>query len=167
MVDTPYSPADDIHTRPTAARDLVNIICGDYIGRGMSRWVYAFKPDSQFVIKYEPCGDDFQNVLEWRVWETVKNTPMKKWFAPCLSLSGNGLWLVQRRVTKPAHEKYPDKIPAWFGDTKYANFGMLDGRIVACDYGMPSLSRLMARQARLTKAKWWDDDKNTNPPNEG
>lgn len=154
-----YHVVDEIDSSPTAARDLTMLFIGQLIGSGQNRNVYNCVQDPTCVIKHEPDGDEFQNVLEWRIWEAVKAyKEMAKWFAPCVALSGNGQFLIQKKITVLPRAKYPKKLPDWFGDTKYVNFGTYAGRFVACDYGYPSLCRLMWAQRRLTKAKWWSKD---------
>lgn len=149
-------PCEIMHERFVDSRDLAHLFIGGLISYGMNRHVYKVERDPTIVIKYEPGGDEFQNVMEWRVWQACSNfSKLSKWLAPCVALSPNGVWLIQKRITIIPPEKYPKKVPAWMGDCKYANFGMLDGEFVACDYGMPSFSRLMSRQAKLEPASWW------------
>lgn len=147
-------PYKTIDRAPTSARDLCHLMVGDWLGSGQNRDVYEVPINASFIIKHEPRGRDFQNQAEWRIWESVKGTTLEKWFAPCWSISPNGHWLVQRRVEFPERDKYPKKLPDFFGDTKYNNFGLFEKRWVACDYGFPSYDWLFSRHLRLMKTKW-------------
>lgn len=149
-------PYKKIHNNPVGARDLCHLVVGDWLGRGQNREVYQLNLNDDYVIKHEARGRDFQNQAEWRVWEAVKHTDLEKWFAPCHSISLNGHWLVQRKVEFPDRSKYPAKLPDFFGDTKYNNFGLYEGRWVACDYGYPSYDWFFSRHTRLVKTKWKD-----------
>lgn len=147
-------PSKDLHKNMSATRDLGHIIVGNGLGAGQNRSVWALEFCPDLVIKYENSGDDFQNVMEWRVWNCVKDTPLSKWFAPCVALSPNGIWLVQKKITFPAADKYPKTMPDFFPDTQYVNYGLFEGRWVACDYGTPSFAWLLSRHIRLSKVKW-------------
>ena len=148
--------AKQIHDLPTSARDLCHLFLGERIGSGMSRTVYAHGADPSLVVKHESGGGSFQNVLEWTVWEAVKDSPMARWFAPCVSISPNGLFLVQKRATFPPRDEYPEKVPAFFTDLKYGNFGRIDGQFVCVDYGTFNLVR-NSFTAAFRKARWWSE----------
>lgn len=143
---------------PTACRDLLKLFIGAPLGNGISRHVapltLPFKTEKKYVIKFEGSGDMFQNAMEWRVWKAVEDTKLDKWFAPCLAISTNGLWLIQERVTFPAKKNYPKTLPDFFGDTQYANYGKIGNRWVACDYGHPSISRMMHFRQRPARVVW-------------
>lgn len=151
-------PCETLHDHPAGVSDLAHIMLGAPLGYGISRNVYALERDQTCVIKYEPSGDEFQNQAEWRIWQAVKNTDLAKWFAPCIAISPNGLWLIQRRLTFPPRDQYPAKLPHFFPDTKYLNFGKLGKQWCACDYGTPAYGWLMHRSERLVSAKWWGED---------
>lgn len=146
--------ADKIHELPTTARDLTHLFLGEVLGSGMSRTVYAHAQDPSLVIKVE-YGDRFQNVLEWEVWQGIKDSPMAKWYAPCVDISPNGIVLIQKRVQMIPREQYPKEIPAFFTDTKYQNFGMLGKQFVCFDYGTMNIIRNCFTK-RMQKADWWD-----------
>lgn len=112
-------------------RECANFLLDTIVGYGTHRTVYgsALLPDC--VLKFE-LGDRFANVIEWEVWNAVKETEFSRWFAPCVSISPNGLILAQKKTEKAY--TYPTEIPAFFTDIKGENFGMLDGRFVCHDY---------------------------------
>lgn len=155
MMAHPYEVIDD---HKTSSRDLAHLFIGKQLGYGMSRHVYEMEHSPSYVIKWEAEGKDFQNALEWRVWQAVKDFPKyARWFAPCLDISPNGVWLIQEKVKLIPKNKYPKKLPDYLGDTKYMNFGLLAGKVVACDYGTPSFARLFSFNSKMTKTEWWGD----------
>lgn len=131
-------------------------LCGSFLGSGAYRDVYIFKPDDRFVIKIERdiSRGNFANVCEWRNYINNKDwVSFCKWLAPCEAITPDGRILLQWRVQREIDDipvKYPAKIPSLFTDTKRANFGMLNGRLVCCDY-----SFLVSCDFKMKKAKWW------------
>lgn len=138
----------------SAFRDAFNLLCDDKIGYGASREVYSSRVLPDCVIKVETGIGKFQNILEWETWDRVSQTEFAKWFAPCEWISPNGVILIMKK-TLPAH-KYPDKIPAFFTDTKRTNFGVYKGNFVCHDYGMHLLME-NGMTKRMRKADWWDE----------
>ena len=123
---------------PTIGLEIIDFICGDFLGSGIHREVYDYNLDPKYVVKIdisEECGD---NSIEWRIWNNVMHTTdgTKNWFAPCSWISTNGRIMLQRK-TKPLYDKFkniPEKIPAYFTDIKPDNFGWIGNQIVAHDY---------------------------------
>lgn len=146
---------DNLDTFPTtASRDLMYLFVGERIGCGMSRVVYECSQDKDCVIKHEEKIGHFQNVIEWEIWNMVVGTELEKWFAPCISISHNGLFLIQKKIGPIAFNKYPEKVPAFFGDMKYKNFGMYNKHFVVCDYGNYMGREIFTK--RMIKARWGD-----------
>lgn len=143
--------------------DAFNLLCNDKIGSGIARVVYdsVLLPDC--VIKVEQAPHSFQNIIEWQVWQHVSETEHSKWFAQCRHISPCGRILVMEK-TRPALE-FPEKIPAYFTDTKRENFGvsMLPDpksgkpsmRFVCHDYGC-HLFHEFGMTKRMKNAEWWD-----------
>jgi hypothetical protein len=136
-------------------KELFEFMCGDLIGYGIHRVVFEFKPDPTCVIKFENNPGRFANVREWEMWRDLQMTPMKKWLAPCISISENGIWMVQKR-TKPIPEKYklPGKVPRWMTDIKAQNFGLYKGQLVCHDYAN-HLCVNHAISTAMKKAEWF------------
>lgn len=135
--------------------DLWGLIAGRKLGQGQYREVYEYLPDLDYVIKVEMGSRCFSNALEWHMWDDMKGLDhVRKWLAPCHSISPNGIYLLQRRTTRP--KEYPDQVPCWMVDTKRANFGVLStGQFVAHDYaGM--MTNEYGASKRMVKAKWWE-----------
>jgi hypothetical protein len=124
---------------------ILHFFIGKRIGKGAYRHVYRMNnQDSHAVIKVEYCGSEFCNITEWKVWNAVKDTPLEPWFAPCINIDLMGVALIQQR-TKPFEsekefhtyvEKHCDgKLPSFFDDIHYGNFGIYEDRLVCHDYG--------------------------------
>jgi len=144
--------------------NLAAYLFGDELGRGTSRVVYVDRLDPDYVFKCSTYGDPIQNVLEFKMFEAVhwdataegdkRAEVAREWLAPVNYLSNDGLLLRQRRTTPIAADQLPAKVPAFLADLKRANFGMLDGRVVAHDYGyMPGGGFSVA----MKRADWRHD----------
>ena len=132
--------------------DFIDLICGDLIGEGSTRKTFECFINHSYVIKIEKSGCS-QNVREYQNWSDYQYTDgVSEWLAPCHSLSRNGRVLIQRRCEPIAKSQLPEKLPKFLTDLKVENFGMLDGRIVCCDYSF------LVTTAELTqrKVKWND-----------
>lgn len=129
--------------------DAFNLLCGAKLGEGIHRRVFLCKIDPSLVVKveYETSFWTGSNAAEWRNWEDCQYTPaLKRWLAPCVAISPNSRVLLQKRTTNiPAHMT-PTKLPRFLTDTKWENFGMLNGKIVAHDY--PTLIMTSSTQLR-------------------
>lgn len=127
------------------------------LGIGVYRKVGLFKPDGSLVIKIA-LEDPSKNYIEWEIWNNIcQCKDLARWFAPCVSISTCGMFLLQKRVeTKPKTE-YPKLIPEFFTDTKYSNFGWLDGKFVCCDYsGFGQIFMDKKPNLKMVKADWWE-----------
>lgn len=141
-------------------KELKSLFLGKKIGEGMSRKVYQYTDPltgsfDRAVVKYEGRFVDghFQNVAEWEIWTWVRGTPMQKWFAPCYAISPCGLYLVQARVDPLRSKEWPKRLPSFLTDLKPENFGMFEGRVVACDYGT-GVSAIRSSGARMVPCNW-------------
>lgn len=143
-------------SRRTQYEDLKSLLLGKVLGEGIHRKTYVYKPNPKLVMKVADSYPNI-NVLEDEVWMMVKDTSVAKWFAPCINISDCGIYLLQERVEHRPKSDYPELIPSFFGDTKYKNFGWIDGRFVCCDYaGFISTSMTHKWSGRLKKADWWE-----------
>lgn len=60
-------------------------------------------------------------------------------------------------MEKLPKEQYPKLIPSFFGDTKYANFGWLNGHFVCVDYASFMYTSMSHKwNGKLKKANWWE-----------
>lgn len=132
-------------------------LCGKRINSGLYRDVYELKDNPLYVVKIEhspgKCG--FANASEWVNYIQHKDWKgFGEYLVPCEAISETGQWMIQRRIKHRESEEYPKKIPSFFTDTKYTNFGWIGDRFVCCDY--PHL--IMGIPLRMKLAKWWDVD---------
>jgi len=79
---------------------------------------------------------------------------LKKWFAPIMSYSKDGKYIMQQRADLSRKKEYPRKIPAFFSDLKYSNFGWIDDQLVCIDYGCVNIVYNMTE--RMKKIEWKD-----------
>jgi len=119
--------------------DLLTLLLGERLGEGVSRAVYrhACWPD-QYVVKVsklqQDWGHDFQNIAEWELWHAAGES-LRLWLAPCVHLSRLGTAMVQVYCEPCPTHLIPKKAPAILEDMHGGNWGVLNGRPVALDYG--------------------------------
>ena len=115
--------------------EAFNLLCGELLGEGAFRKVFACTIDPALVVKVETRTGSFHNVQEWRTWDECQF--WKKgaaWLAPCVSISPYGTVLLQKRVEPLRKAELPEKMPAFMRDVKAENFGLYEGRVVCSDY---------------------------------
>lgn len=118
--------------------EFIDLFCGDKLGAGIHRTVFAHRMDPKLVIKVETSAHTFANIHEWQVWDEIGNDPKNRvWFAPCRWISHSGSVLIQDRTTPI--KKLPAELPNFLTDIKLSNYGRLRGKIVAHDYGYTRL----------------------------
>ena len=122
-------------------QSLKDILIGGKIGSGCYRDVYQCKLDYSLIVKVEKSGGEFHNIKEWNIWEEVKYSPLKKWFAPCISISDDGTILIQKKIELGRKKDYPKKVPSFFTDIQTHNFGFIGKQLVCCDYGSTIITR--------------------------
>lgn len=136
-----------------AHEEAFNLLCGDLIGEGMCRKVFACLLDPTLVVKVEkdPRGM-FQNAHEWRTWQECSRwTKGAQWLAPCVSISTHGLVLIQKRVEAIPVSQLPKKLPHFVNrDIKPSHFGLFEGRVVCCDYALQD----SILPLKMTAADW-------------
>lgn len=136
--------------------DFLHLACGEWLGGGVGRGVYECRFNPGVVFKIELPSQSFQNVAEWEAWSELKylKLAIRKWFAPCLSISPCGIVMAQARTT-PLVGELPKRLPEFFTDVKRSNFGMYHGQVVAHDYG---LSNMLSHglTSKLQTAEWSD-----------
>jgi hypothetical protein len=143
--------------------DAYTLLCGEQIGAGMSRIVFACPLNDNWVVKLETndtAEPVWQNVREYTVWKYVQaHWPcLEKWFAPIHTISGSGHWMIQHRTQPVGVEelkKRVPRVPAFFCDLKDANWGRIGKRYVCHDYGTASVMDGIGLTAKLRKANWW------------
>lgn len=137
----------------TVNRDFFHLITGAILGAGEFRIVYEHRHRDDLVLKFEPNSQSFQNIAEWDFWNDNKNNKrVARWLAPCEFISPCGIILAMKKTAKPELSDYPNTVPEFLTDLKRRNFGMLDGKLVAHDYGLYNVNTPTKRK----KASWWD-----------
>jgi hypothetical protein len=147
-----------IDSHPWLGAQLWHMIVGKAIcnGTGASRSVYEVAGQPHLVLKVESAAKSFCNNLEWELWKEVKGTAYAKWFAPCHHISDNGALLVMSRTQPLAYDAYPRRMPVFFDDFKRENYGLLDGRVVAHDYGLLFSLLRHGLSRRMKAVDWWN-----------
>lgn len=139
----------------TISRDFFCMIAGEVLGTGAFRVVYEHCHRDDLVLKVEPDAQSFQNIVEWEFWNDNRNhKKIAQWLAPCEFISPCGTILAMKRTAEPHHTDYPKKMPYFITDLKRKNFGMLNGKLVAHDYGLYRVTPSTKRE----KADWWGDE---------
>lgn len=136
---------------PSVQSEMEDLFLGKKIGEGIGRKVYEYALNPEWVVKITESSRDFQNVMEWETWRYAVGRRAEKWLAPCHHISFSGSVLIQSRTTPL--KKLPARLPDFFTDLKAENFGMLDGRVVAHDYGFSRLlpDGLVTRKMQTVK----------------
>lgn len=139
---------------PTLHKEAFHLLVGNHIGGGAYRQVFHSRIDPLTVVKIEADSGSFANVHEWEVWDQMQYGPLKKWFAPCLSISPCGAVMIQAATTPASKRDLPKKVPGFLTDLKSENWGWikdkLGERIVCHDYG----NILIGQSSKLKKADW-------------
>ena len=152
-----------------AFEEAFNLLCGESIGRGMSREVFECALLPEFVVKVETDPHRFQNVLEWETWQRVSSLPASRWFAACKWISPNGRVLIQERTRPARPHELPKRMPIWFTDFKPANFGIVEARmkggrelkrgapfLVCHDYGVAHIVETAVTCRATQVAAWYE-----------
>lgn len=126
---------------------------GAFIGEGAHRRVFTLAQNDDLVIKVEQHQHDFHNIREWHNWHEIQGTGLEKWFAPCVAISSNGRFLLQKRTVPVSIRELPKKVPACLTDKKTPNFGLLDKRVVCHDYAF----MIFSFSGRLIKPNYWEE----------
>lgn len=118
--------------------DAFNLLCGEKLGAGIHREVFACTLRPDLVVKVETADNRwFANVMEMKFWNDHEcYKPVAQWLAPCAALSPDGRVLLQWRCDPvPQSYRWP-KLPQFLTDLKADNFGLYRGRLVCVDYAM-------------------------------
>ena len=133
--------------------DLFRLLCGELIGEGQFRKVFACNIMPDCVVKID-TRSNWSNVGEMEMWDELRGSPLARWLAPVEWLSAGGIWLIQKRTQPIKAEQLPRRIPDIFADLKPENWGLLKGRPVCHDYGNHNAYTVAKRRARLRAVRW-------------
>jgi hypothetical protein len=125
--------------------------CTDLVGEGRRRRVYVHPDNPDLVVKIAKTDlgktwagprnkgrpkrreANYSNPGEWAVWNRVKGTDLERWFVPCVSISADGLELVQHRAE--IDKGIPQGLPEWlYADASWHGFGIWNGSPRLVDY---------------------------------
>ncbi len=144
---------DSGHMDELESKDFWKLIAGAMLGSGVYRRTFECSLDPTLVIKVEQNEGCFANVREWQHWQDWQHClSVADWLAPCVNISPNGKFLLQRKTTPLKMDKLPAKLPAFLTDRKTANYGYLGKRLVCHDYA----GLIVTVKENLTKARWTD-----------
>ena len=121
-------PTDQLHF------ELGSLVLGELLGEGVNRRVYRCAINPAYVIKVSDRNYCWQNINEWETWWYASKL-MARWLAPCVAISPSGSYLVQKYAEPVRRDELPKKLPRFLIDQKQENFGIIDGQLVARDYG--------------------------------
>lgn len=114
---------------------------GKYIGSGKCRKVYHHPTLKDAVIKVakkdKSGGLNHQNKSEWEVWNLIKDTKYKKYFCPCIEMTEDGKYLIQKKAKKTSSTvNLPKELKCKNGDIDGSkNIGLYNKKTVLVDYG--------------------------------
>lgn len=146
----------DLQLTPGMQREFNALFCDELIAVGSARQVWSSRAMPDCVIKIETGSQSFQNVTEWQLWNDLKHfKPVADWLAPCRWISPSGNILIMERTRPIPYDEYPDRLPKFFSDLKYQNYGKLKGRFVCHDYGLHCVATY-GGTAITRRVKWWD-----------
>lgn len=140
------------------ASSVESLFLGNKIGQGSARRVYEHAFNDDYVIKIETNGHSFQNQREFDIWNVVEHTTHSKYFAPCYQISADGCALIMRRCDPlPKSYNLPKRMPEYFSDFKRSNWGLLNGKLVAIDYGS-SIMTTTGLTSKIKTVDYWVED---------
>ena len=124
---------------------VLELTIGEELGSGSFRRTYELLQEPGNVLKLQ-YSRGAHNSMEWEIWQAVRGTKWEKWFCPCVRIDSWGSALVMRRAVPFNSEREflakIKRVPSFFDDVKWGNWGMLDGRPVCIDYGHHHLFKL-------------------------
>ena len=134
--------------------DLIDLLCSDLLGEGISRKVFLCSLNPDWVVKIETDDNTFQNLVEWKVWLNSQGSKsLSKWLSPYHYFNNSGKILIQSKTIPIRKSDIPDRVPHFFNDEKFENYGILNGQFVCHDYG--TLGFVEGMSKRLVKQKFY------------
>lgn len=145
----------DGHMDEWQAADFWKLIAGPKLGEGVYRRTFECALDPSLVIKVEQEEGCFANIHEWEVWRTWSDhAPTAKWLAPCVKISPNGKFLLQKRTKPLDKDNLPKQLPNFLADRKTGNYGMIGKQVVCHDYAFVFFKTNLT----MGKVHWTDVD---------
>ncbi len=106
---------------------------GEKIGSGVIRDVYEY--GKGYVLKFDKYSGS-ENFYEYQNYQIAKERGWDEWLAPCVSISDDHKYLIQKRGMKVM--SVPEDLPEWIkkiDDKAARQWVRINGRAVLCDYG--------------------------------
>lgn len=130
-----YNAKKQIIDNLFSMQDFIRMCLGQKLGEGQYRIVFDFDLIPDVVCKWDKNIVPACNWNEFNVWNAMKETKYKKWFAPVVAISPGGEFLLMQKA-RPIKDgdKLPKNIPNFFTDIKRDNFGFIGDQIVCLDY---------------------------------
>lgn len=128
---------------------------GALIGEGSRRAVYRYSTDVRFVLKREKKLPPIENIVEWVLWNELRDSSYSIHLGKLFAISESGRFLVMERLESISlndYAKSPD-VPLWLADVKPDMFGKnVEGLVKVRDYG-----NLKFDVDRLARKPWQID----------
>ena len=130
------------------------ILCGKWLGSGIHRAVYECALNDKWIVKIA-LGEDGRkmNLIEDKISYELGECDLKKWFAKVIQVSEAGLLLIMEKAEMGRHKDYPKKVPHFFTDLKYNNYGWIGDRFVCVDYCSTIITNGFTK--KMVKANFW------------
>lgn len=155
MGNLPRDKVKDYFRTNVISFELFDLMIGDHIATGAFREVFYYRPDHNFVIKFELNEQSFDNSTEWRIWNYFAKKPLGKWLAPCVEISPCGVILIQRHCADVVGPELPAEVPHLFTDLKPSNWGLYKKRVVCRDYAnLRLMEQSDVKKMRPANWKW-------------
>lgn len=123
--------------------------------RGTSREVFEVPRDRSVVVKKQIIRFPGANIMEWHLWNAIKDTELRQVFGECHAISETAQYLIMERldnITKSDWASVPN-IPLWLNDKKPSVFGKAaNGAIKVRDYALVNLD--IALDRRVFPVAW-------------
>lgn len=152
--------SQEILSNQDISLDLVSSLCGRKIGEGLHRKVYEYNLNEKYVIKLETANTS-ANMTEYFLWDEIQGLTgnlawVKDWFAPVKWISPNGKIIVMQKTEEKPGKPRPTKVPAFFSDLKYNNWGWIGNKFVCHDYGfIHKFIKYENKFQTIHKDAWW------------
>lgn len=138
--------------------------CGEQLGSGEHRTVYAMKGTENIVIKIENKPGVFANIKEYVNFNEHGHTDgLGEFLCPVIIISETGNILLMRR-SRPikSFKELPERIIKCLIDLKIENFGWLGDQLVCHDYSLLAIGQCITGPMPTKRARWWSLDRIRN-----
>jgi hypothetical protein len=131
------------------------ILAPDSFARGTSREAFDVQGDTSVIVKRQIIRFPGANMMEWVLWNAVKDTELRHVFGECHTISETAQYLIMERLDNitPSDWVSVPSVPVWLNDKKPSAFGKAaDGTIKVRDYALVDLD--IALDRRVFPVAW-------------